>query len=93
MANVVVVSAGNNYKIGNMIEEAMSKVGRKGVVTLEEGKRAESNMYVVELMQFDCGYISLYFVTDNEKMYAEYENSKVIDANEVSCFCCCVFIH
>ena len=87
------MSAGNNYKIGNMIEEAMSKVGRKGVVTLEEGKRAESNMYVVEVMQFDCGYISLYFVTDSEKMYAEYENSKVIDANEVSCFCCCVVIH
>ena len=49
-------------------------------------------MYVVEVMQFDCGYISLYFVIDSEKMYAEYENCKVIDANEVSCFCCCVVI-
>ena len=86
------MSAGNNYKIGNMIEEAMSKVGREGVMTLEEGKPAESNMSVVEVMQFDCGYISLYFVTGSENMYAEYENSKVIDANEFYCFCCCVVI-
>jgi len=47
------------------------------VVTLEEGKSAENNLYVVEGMQFDRGYISPYFVTDSEKMTVEYENCKV----------------
>lgn len=77
LADVAAVSAGNDYEIGNMIAEAMSKVGRKGVVTLEEGKSAENNLYVVEGMQFDRGYISPYFVTDSEKMAVEYENCKV----------------
>lgn len=60
-----------------MIAEAMSKVGRKGVVTLEEGRSAENTLYVVEGMQFDRGYISPYFVTDSEKMSVEYDNCKV----------------
>lgn len=62
-----------------MIDEAMEKVGRHGVVTLilEEEKNAENNLYVVEGMQFDHGYIPPYFVTDIEKMIAEYENCKV----------------
>lgn len=63
-----------------MIAEAMSKVGRKGVVTLEEGRSSENNLYVVEGMQFERGYISPYFVTDSEKMSAEYENCKVASA-------------
>ncbi|KAD5960478.1 hypothetical protein R6Q59_013578 [Mikania micrantha] len=78
LADVAAVSAGNNYEVGNMIAEAMSKVGRKGVVTLEEGKSAENSLYVVEGMQFDRGYISPYFVTDSEKMIAEYENCKLL---------------
>ncbi|KAG6473509.1 hypothetical protein ZIOFF_067426 [Zingiber officinale] len=78
LADVAAVSAGNNNEIGNMIAEAMNKVGRKGVVTLEEGKSAENNLYVVEGMQFDRGYISPYFVTDSEKMTAEYENCKLL---------------
>ncbi|KAI7752439.1 hypothetical protein M8C21_025388, partial [Ambrosia artemisiifolia] len=78
LADVAAVSAGNNYEVGNMIAEAMSKVGRKGVVTLEEGKSAENSLYVVEGMQFDRGYISPYFVTDSEKMVAEYENCKLL---------------
>ncbi|CAL9049207.1 unnamed protein product [Musa banksii] len=78
LADVAAVSAGNNYEIGNMIAEAMNKVGRKGVVTLEEGKSAENNLYVVEGMQFDRGYISPYFVTDSEKMTVEYENCKLL---------------
>ncbi|KAI5651255.1 hypothetical protein M9H77_37260 [Catharanthus roseus] len=78
LADVAAVSAGNNYEVGNMIAKAMSKVGRKGVVTLEEGKSSDNNLYVVEGMQFDRGYISPYFVTDNEKMAAEYENCKVL---------------
>lgn len=77
LADVAAVSAGNNYEVGNMIAEAMSRVGRKGVVTLEEGRSSDNNLYVVEGMQFDRGYISPYFVTDNEKMAAEYENCKV----------------
>nr|GMC49349.1 ruBisCO large subunit-binding protein subunit beta, chloroplastic [Ipomoea batatas] len=71
LADVAAVSAGNNYEVGNMIVEAMSKVGRKGIVTLEEGKRSESNLRVVEGMQSDRGYISSYFVTDGEKMADE----------------------
>ncbi|KAL4368696.1 hypothetical protein GQ457_05G032970 [Hibiscus cannabinus] len=78
LADVAAVSAGNNYEVGNMIADAMSKVGRKGVVTLEEGKSAENNLYVVEGMQFDRGYISPYFVTDSEKMAVEYENCKLL---------------
>ncbi|MCO5603097.1 hypothetical protein L7F22_057242 [Adiantum nelumboides] len=78
LADVAAVSAGNDYEIGNMIANAMSKVGRKGVVTFEEARSAESNLYVVEGMQFDRGYISPYFVTDNEKMVAEYSNCKLL---------------
>ncbi|KAG8057836.1 hypothetical protein GUJ93_ZPchr0002g23580 [Zizania palustris] len=78
LADVAAVSAGNNYEIGDMIAEAMSKVGRQGVVTLEEGKSAENSLYVVEGMQFDRGYISPYFVTDSEKMTVEYENCKLL---------------
>lgn len=78
LADVAAVSAGNNYEVGNMIAEAMSKVGRKGVVTLEEGKSAENMLYVVEGMQFDRGYISPYFVTDSEKMAVEYDNCKLL---------------
>uniref|UniRef100_A0A8R7QV11 RuBisCO large subunit-binding protein subunit beta, chloroplastic n=1 Tax=Triticum urartu TaxID=4572 RepID=A0A8R7QV11_TRIUA len=78
LADVAAVSAGNNYEIGNMIAEAMSKVGRKGVVTLEEGRSSENNLYVVEGMQFERGYISPYFVTDSEKMTTEYENCKLL---------------
>ncbi|CAD6340522.1 unnamed protein product [Miscanthus lutarioriparius] len=78
LADVAAVSAGNNYEIGNMIAEAMSKVGRKGVVTLEEGRSSENFLYVVEGMQFDRGYISPYFVTDSEKMSVEYENCKLL---------------
>ncbi|KAI3786086.1 hypothetical protein L1987_45213 [Smallanthus sonchifolius] len=78
LANVAAVSAGNNPEVGNMIAEAMKKVGRQGVVTLEEGKSAENSLYVVEGMQFDRGYLSPYFVTDSEKMSVEYENCKVL---------------
>lgn len=78
LADVAAVSAGNNYEIGNMIAEAMGKVGRKGVVTLEEGRSSENTLYVVEGMQFDRGYISPYFVTDSEKMAVEYDNCKLL---------------
>ncbi|KZV54299.1 ruBisCO large subunit-binding protein subunit beta, chloroplastic [Dorcoceras hygrometricum] len=78
IADVAAVSARNNYEVGQMIAEALSKVGRKGVVTLEEGKSAENSLYVVEGMQFDRGYIFPYFVTDSEKMAVEFENCKLL---------------
>ncbi|KAF6144782.1 hypothetical protein GIB67_016856 [Kingdonia uniflora] len=77
MSDLAAVSAGNNDEVGQMIAEAMSKVGRKGVVTLEEGKSSENSLFVVEGMQFDRGNISPYFVTDSEKMTVEFENYKV----------------
>lgn len=77
LADVAAVSAGNNNEVGQMIAEAMGKVGRTGVITLEEAKSVENNLYVVEGMQFDRGYISPYFVSDPERMSVEYENAKV----------------
>ena len=55
-------------QIGQLISDAMDRVGRQGVVTMEESRTAEDNLYVVEGMQFDRGYISPYFVTDPERM-------------------------
>jgi len=78
LANVATVSAGGNPEIGNLISDAMDKVGRQGVITLEESKTAEDTMYVVEGMQFDRGYMSPYFVTDTERMVAEYENCRLL---------------
>lgn len=78
LANVASVSAGNNPEIGKLIADAMEKVGRQGVVTMEESKTAEDNLIFVEGMQFDRGYYSPYFVTDPERMTAEYENCRVL---------------
>ncbi|XWS11965.1 hypothetical protein CRYUN_Cryun37aG0050100 [Craigia yunnanensis] len=78
LADVAAVSAGNNYEVGNMIAEALGKVGRQGIVTLEEDSSSENSLYVVEGMQFDRGYISPYFVADSEKMAVEYENCKLL---------------
>ena len=78
LANVASVSAGGNMEVGNMISDAMAKVGRKGVITLEEAKSVDNNLIVVEGMQFERGYISPYFVTDSERMTCDYDNCKLL---------------
>ena len=70
IAQVAGISAGNNSEIGELIAEAMDKVGSDGVITVEESKSFGTNLKVVEGMQFDKGYISPYFVTDAERMEA-----------------------
>ena len=72
------ISANNDFEIGKLIAEAMEKVHKEGVITVEEAKGTETYVEVVEGMQFDRGYISPYFVTDAEKMSAELENPFVL---------------
>jgi chaperonin GroEL len=68
LINVAAVSAGGNMEVGKLIADAMARVGRQGVVSMEESRTAEDSLYVVEGMQFERGYISPYFVTDPERM-------------------------
>ena len=74
ISQVGTISANNDPTIGNIIAEAMNKVGKEGVITVEEAKAMETTLDVVEGMQFDRGYISPYFVTDPEKMQAVLED-------------------
>jgi chaperonin GroEL len=74
----VATIAGNDREIGKMISEAMDKVGKDGVITVEESKSTADNLEVVEGMQFDKGYISAYMVTDPERMEARYENPLIL---------------
>jgi chaperonin GroEL len=75
---VASISANNDNTIGSVIADAMSKVKKEGVITVEEAKGIKTHVDVVEGMQFDRGYISPYFVTDTEKMEAEYENPFIL---------------
>jgi chaperonin GroEL len=75
---VASVSANNDAHIGKLIAEAMGKVKKEGVITIEEAKGIETTVKVVEGMQFDRGYISPYFITDAEKMEAVYENPYIL---------------
>jgi chaperonin GroEL len=72
------VSANNDSEIGRMIAEAMQKVGNEGVITVEEAKSLETELDVVEGMQFDRGYVSPYFVTNAEKMVAELDEPYIL---------------
>ena len=78
IGQVGTVSANWNEDIGKIIAEAMEKVGRDGVITVEEGKSLNNELEVVEGMQFDRGYLSPYFVTNQEKMQAELDNPYIL---------------
>ena len=75
---VAAISANNDDVIGELIAEAFGKVGKEGVITVEEAKGTETYVDVVEGMQFDRGYLSPYFVTDSEKMQTELENPYIL---------------
>jgi chaperonin GroEL len=75
---VATISANNDNYIGKLIAEAMKKVGKDGVITVEEAKGTDTTVEVVEGMQFDRGYLSPYFVTNAEKMEAELENAYIL---------------
>jgi len=78
IAQVATISANSDEKIGELIAEAMEKVGKDGVITVEEAKGINDELNVVEGMQFDRGYLSPYFVTDSEKMEAVLENPFIL---------------
>ncbi len=78
IAHVGTISANNDEEIGRIIAEAMDKVGKDGVITVEEARGLDTTLEVVEGMQFDRGYLSPYFVTDPERMEAVLENAKIL---------------
>src|SRR5437879_3971427 len=78
IAQVGIISANGDTTIGNIIAEAMEKVGKEGVITVEEARGLDTTMDVVEGMQFDRGYLSPYFVTDQERMVIEMDDPYIL---------------
>jgi len=83
---VATISANSDSEIGKMIADAMAKVGKDGVITVEEAKGTETEVKVVEGMQFDRGYLSPYFVTNPDKMEAELDNPYILIYDKKSIF-------
>ncbi|KAJ3677515.1 hypothetical protein LUZ60_003239 [Juncus effusus] len=78
IASVATISAGNDEKIGNLISDAFNKVGKTGFIRIENGKSAEINLEIVKGMQFDRGFLSPHFITDQTNMQVEYSNCKIL---------------
>ena len=78
ITNIATISANNDQEIGKMLADAIEKVGKDGVITVEESKNMEMTVDTVEGMQFDRGYISSYFVTDRERMEADFDDAYVL---------------
>ncbi|MEO0097240.1 MAG: chaperonin GroEL [candidate division WOR-3 bacterium] len=78
IAQVATIAANNNSEIGNLLADAMEKVGKEGVITVEEAKSLETTLEVVEGMQFDRGYLSPYFITNPDKMECELEDCYIL---------------
>ena len=76
--NVATISANNDPEIGNILAEAIEKVGKDGVITVEESKSMDTTVKLTEGLQFDNGYINNYFITDRERMTAEYDKSYIL---------------
>ena len=75
---IATISANSDTEIGSLIAEAMEEVGKEGVITVEESKTAKTSLEVVEGMQFDRGYLSPYFINNNDQMFAQFENAYVL---------------
>jgi chaperonin GroEL len=78
ITHIATISANNDPEIGKMLADAISKVGKDGVITVEESKNMDTTVDTVEGMQFDRGYVSSYFVTDRERMEADYEDAYIL---------------